>query len=148
MKKTLFIIFSIVLIIAVSCASVENPAPGVASRNTSFTITNSEIPMYAHSIGGNLTVKVDGNPTTGYEWTVKGTDVIKVVSSEYEADNTSGLVGAGGTYEFSFKTIKAGEATLVFNYGRSWESSPAATFSVRVVVDENLTITELEVLWN
>ncbi len=41
-----------------------------------------------------------GNPTAGYYWTASSESGLTVLKNEYITDTTSGLVGAGGTYEW------------------------------------------------
>jgi inhibitor of cysteine peptidase len=88
--------------------------------------------------GDVLTIVLKGNPTTGYTWESALSEQDAAVLEQmgepvYVAD--SDLIGAGGTFTFRFKALKAGEAVLTLNYARPWESVPALeTFSVGVKV--------------
>ena len=92
------------------------------------------------------TIKLEGNPTTGYEWiyTMSPEGVVREVSHDYIPDANSGnLVGSGGTFVFTFEAIAEGEAVLVFSYLRKWESVPALeTVIYKAIVDDknNLTL--------
>ena len=79
--------------------------------------------------GEEFVIKLDTNPTTGYEWQLaKPIDdsKVKLVNSEYVPDNT-GLVGSGGKSIWTFKALQVGKVQLSFKYFKSWEkdSTPA-----------------------
>lgn len=83
-----------------------------------------------------FTVKLAGNPTTGYSWSPVQYDasVIEVAGEpEYKAD--SDRVGAGGTFVFTLRTVGAGSTEVVFAYARPWEKQepPAKTFRITVI---------------
>lgn len=84
------------------------------------------------AVGDTVIVRLAGNPTTGYQWTVKETDSTRLPleASTYAAD--SKLVGSGGMYEFRFAARAAGDAALRLVYQRAWEPAPLETFSVTV----------------
>ncbi|MBN1631396.1 MAG: protease inhibitor I42 family protein [Thermoleophilia bacterium] len=88
--------------------------------------------------GDIVDVVLEGNPTTGYGWTVDlSTEDAAILEQVGEPTYVpdSELVGAGGTYTFRFRALAVGEATLVLNYARPWESvPPLKTFSVTVAV--------------
>lgn len=74
--------------------------------------------------GGDWQVELEGNPTTGYEWTwfLEGDEVIGEVSCEYIPHDTEGLWdGVGGRYVYHFVPKAEGEAVLHFEYARPWE---------------------------
>jgi inhibitor of cysteine peptidase len=92
-------------------------------------------------VGDQIQVILAGNPTTGYAWTVALTDADKAVLQQegdavYTGASTgSSVVGGGGTYTFTFKTIATGTAKPAFSYARSFESSPPEkTYTVTVNV--------------
>jgi len=79
----------------------------------------------AMKVGQTLEVTLEGNPTTGYEWTVQapsGTALEQVGKAEFKPQST--LAGAPGTYLFRFKAKAKGETELKFDYKRSWETTP------------------------
>ncbi|KAL0480711.1 hypothetical protein AKO1_006985 [Acrasis kona] len=67
-------------------------------------------------------VKLDNNPTTGYEWIVKSSndDVVTVTHKGYTPQGS--MVGSGGYDTFSIKGRKPGNASVSFEYKRSWEN--------------------------
>lgn len=89
-------------------------------------------------VGDIIDVVLEGNPTTGYGWTVdlsaEDAAILEQVGEPtYVPD--SELIGAGGTFTFRFRALAVGEATLVLNYARPWESvPPLKTFSVTIAV--------------
>jgi len=93
-------------------------------------------------VGGTVKVILAGNPTTGYSWTAalgeKDAAVMKQQGDAvYAQQNTSqSVVGAGGTFTFTFKAAAAGQATLTFDYARPFEKGtpPVKTFTVTVTV--------------
>ena len=89
--------------------------------------------------GQVVTVTLESNPTTGYSWQVLEIDDAILVQDgdpEYkQTSGTGGLVGAGGTETFRFKTVGTGETTLSLGYMRPWESvPPIQTFTIQVGV--------------
>jgi inhibitor of cysteine peptidase len=80
------------------------------------------------AIGELARVVLDGNPTTGYTWhvTISGGAVVSL-GEWYESGGGDGLVGAGGTYTWYYKAVKAGSATLTFKYYRDWEGEASAS---------------------
>jgi inhibitor of cysteine peptidase len=88
-------------------------------------------------VGEQFEIRLESNPTTGYAWqVVEQPDAIELVSSEFEAPDTS-LVGAGGVEVFVFEGASAGSGALRLEYVRSFEDPPepaeTAEFQVQVV---------------
>lgn len=89
-------------------------------------------------VGDLIQVVLKGNPTTGYAWTVDLSDADAVILEQvgepgYVPD--SDLIGAGGTYTFTFRALSTGQTSLKLNYARSWETEePLKTFEVTVEV--------------
>ncbi len=76
-----------------------------------------------------LTVRLDSNPTTGYEWTYEiDGDAVEYRSDEYVAPESDAL-GAGGTQVYSFlgNEGKAGDVTITLTYGRPFDDSAEKT---------------------
>ena len=92
------------------------------------------------------TVELEGNPTTGYEWTYELSNprIIREVSYEYIGyQGDEEVVGVGGVFVFSFAGLTEGETEITFNYSRSWEEDipPKETVVYLAVVDSNNTLT-------
>jgi len=88
--------------------------------------------------GQTITVRLAGNPTTGFGWAALPPDdsaVVALGAGEYQQDPAAaGRVGAGGTYTFRFRAEHPGAAKLVIQYRRPWEPAPTAVFHVLVRV--------------
>lgn len=119
----------IIGIVAAGCGGQQ--ASGVVKADKSAA--GSTVAMKE---GQTLEVTLEGNPTTGYEWTVAapaGGTLEQVGEPEFKAQST--LAGAPGTYLFRFKAESKGEEKLTFTYKRSWETTPqdeTFTFTVSV----------------
>lgn len=123
----------------------------------SFTVGEDLIPQLKSVTGlpekympEYAVVQLTSNPTTGYMWTssIDADEVLATGSDFFTADaNTAGLVGAGGVQTFIFGASGAGEATVTFQYARSFEASeaPAATVTVTFTVDDQLNVTQTAV---
>ncbi len=87
--------------------------------------------------GDRLSVRLAGNPTTGYSWELAAVNHRVLASAAepgFQASSTA--VGAGGIFAFEFVAAAAGHTALRLAYRRPWEKRrrPARTFSVRVTV--------------
>lgn len=98
-------------------------------------------------VNRDISISVNSNPSTGYEWTYtqRGSS-IEFVSKNYSTPiyrETPGksmpaIIGAGGIETFKFKAVEPGQTVLSFKYERSWEVLPAAeelTLTVEVAQD-------------
>ncbi|MEM9573307.1 MAG: protease inhibitor I42 family protein [Pseudomonadota bacterium] len=87
---------------------------------------------------GQLRLKLDSNPTTGYYWYLKDIDASKIdqLSEGYFADPApEGLTGSGGHQMFVFEALAKGRSTLVLSYERSPEDV-AETLQLKIKVIE------------
>ena len=89
-------------------------------------------------VGGQIIIKLDGNPSTGYTWEAKDLDatLFKQVGDPIFSSGNPGLVGSAGTLTLTFNALKAGTSQLTMIYHRPWETGvdPINTFTVRVTV--------------
>ncbi|MBM4154140.1 MAG: protease inhibitor I42 family protein [Lentisphaerae bacterium] len=85
--------------------------------------------------GGEVVVILRGNPSTGYEWVVAGSDETRMTlsGSGFVPDNN--MPGSGGEYRFEFKAIETGTVPLRLVYKRSWETAVAESFDVTIVIE-------------
>ncbi len=79
--------------------------------------------IFNTSVGREIVITVDANPATGYNWLEEyDNSRLKLVNAEYKPrDNTSGVVGAGGTQTYHFKTLMTGKTQMTLIYKRAWE---------------------------
>ena len=74
-----------------------------------------------------LNIRLDSNPTTGYQWIYEVSDeeILRCAAEEYTADPVEGPVsGSGGVWSARFAAAggKAGHVSLKLTYARPWES--------------------------
>jgi len=93
------------------------------------------------SSNSSFCVKLEGNPTTGYSWSLDNENElekfgIEKISQEYVSKKHSkGMVGVGGNYTFNFNvkdTCGKELPSLQFVYKRSWEKNNGTTASVKL----------------
>jgi inhibitor of cysteine peptidase len=75
-------------------------------------------------VGDRLLVALEGNPTTGYEWTNMLFYEFAVLreSREPEYRAESDLVGSGGVFLFRYLAVAADSQSFRYTYQRPWES--------------------------
>lgn len=90
----------------------------------------------ALEVGGELTITLPANPSTGYSWVVTALNpalLTRIGEPEFSAG--SNLIGAGGAMTFRFQGTAAGRDSLQLDYLRTWEDlEPLDTYSVTVNV--------------
>jgi len=86
--------------------------------------------------GTTVTIILDENPTTGYAWNMTATDGLSVTGDKYIQGGQPGLVGAGGTHEWTIKATGKGQQQLAGIYRRSWEplTGSEKTFALKINV--------------
>lgn len=92
------------------------------------------------AVDEEFVITLESNKTTGYEWQLaKPLDGnrLKFLKSEY-TPNASGLSGAGGKEEWSFKAVNSGNTSVAFKYVRPWEKNvkPAKEKAFTVIINE------------
>lgn len=123
--KQITLIFTLIVLIAIltGCASTK------AEEN----------------IEPSLVITLEGNPTTGFMWdyTTEGDGEIELVNESSEIQN-EGLLGSPSTFNYSFRGVKEGNVTLIFEYARPWKGGEKLYTEVyKLHVDENLQIEKL-----
>ena len=129
---------------AVACSSSDGDAKESTTTTTATTTTAAEGEVITASgpialaVGERATIRLDANPTTGYQWEPSAAPdeaVVRIVSDRYEGAD-SNVVGSGGTQEIVVEGTGAGTSTLELRYVRPWEegAEPAetATFDITV----------------
>lgn len=103
---------------------------------TKDLLVSSELPFELEQNGDEFTIILEGNPTTGYEWTWTINDKNHVELLDETYDSASSLIGAGGKYSFKFKVLSEGVSTIDFEYGRSFDKQ-ADDKKISVLVYKN-----------
>ena len=74
--------------------------------------------------GKTIIITLEANHTTGYHWELAAPlneKIIKIERSVYNRPKKRIFVGAGGSEEWFFYALKAGQAKISFKYVRPWE---------------------------
>lgn len=71
--------------------------------------------------GETFRVKLNENPTTGYQWTLNATAGLEIMNDNY-VPPSSDLLGAGGIHEWDIRTAASGTQQVTAVYSRSWEN--------------------------
>lgn len=120
------------------CAGLFLSAAACGTAESAHTGSTEAYPR-VYERDGSLVVELEGNPTTGYEWTCDpAAGCLAGGEREYTAYPATELeAGTGGVFSFCFEPLAAGEQTLRFAYRRTWEEGST--------IDEyNLTVTVRE----
>ena len=120
MKKILYIL--ILGFVLVSCVTTDG-----ASQGKHKFVSRTE------------KIVLKGNATTGYMWNavVDNSGVYEVADEDYEPyDAAPGMVGVGGEYTATLKSVRQGKGSVIFEYSRSWEDSPIKRIRYDIEVDE------------
>ena len=109
----------------------------------SFEFLDGEELEITTRVGHYFTVKIGGNPSTGYNWYLENAKNLILSTPEdlnsrfgtihYEAEDQSSLLrGAGGHYYFRFLAKKHGEENLIFSKKRGRFVSAKHTIKVNI----------------
>ena len=124
MKKIVALVLSLMLLATLAFAEDSNytvSAPSAAKVEFTFS----------------------GNPTTGFMWDcqIKNEGVVALREMHYvAADQTDGLLGAGGEYTFTLEALQPGEAIVVFQHARPWEHHVDMQQVYMIIVLEDGTV--------
>ncbi len=119
-------------ILAAFIASVMLPSQGITATFGGAD-NGKEISI---SEGTTFKVILDENPTTGYSWNTTVTSGLRVETSEYVQGGNAGMVGAGGTHEWTIKATGKGEQQFTAIYKRPWEPTAGneQAFTLKIIV--------------
>ena len=113
--------------IAVAMVLMVVLTAALAGCGGSAAVYGKDDTVIAAKAGETFTIKLEENPTTGYQWSVVVSDesVVTLEKDDYVPDDKSGeLAGSGGTRVLTFKALKEGTAKIEMVYERSWEPNP------------------------
>ena len=87
-------------------------------------------------VGGELTVTLGSNPTTGFQWLedaeISDESVIKQVSHEFVGPGIDKPPGTPGEEVWTFKALKKGTVTTFLEYSRPWIEEDADHWTVTI----------------
>jgi inhibitor of cysteine peptidase len=108
----------------------------IAASPTTITAADAGHPITLR-IGEELVLKLECNPSTGYDWFLteqKNSVLSSLGKPTYEQGRS--MPGAGGIESWNFRAAAAGAQTLKLEYRRPWEkdTSPAKTVIFQITV--------------
>lgn len=108
------------------------------SSSGSAPVVVTESGPVSLSVGQQMVVEVDANPTTGFEWSVESNSdesVVSLENDEYVAPQ-DGAVGQGGQEKLTFQALAEGSSEVVLVYRQPFEPDvqPAETVTLDVTV--------------
>jgi inhibitor of cysteine peptidase len=85
--------------------------------------------------GSKVTIELEENPTTGYQWTIDNIDDVFLVpeGDAFLTGNQMGL-GAGGVRRFFFRAKGTGYTSLSLIHKRAWQPDAEPTGSFKLAV--------------
>lgn len=114
-----------VALMLAACAAPVTPAPAPQPSSLPPAVELTEEQnggLVALKVGDLLTVRIEGNPTTGFTWEPDQLDSsLLEQQGEPVLTRLNNLTGGPSSYLFTFKAVKAGTTTLRLIYHRSWE---------------------------
>jgi len=89
-------------------------------------------------IGGELTVILCSNPSTGFSWSelaqISDRTVLMQIDHKW-LPPTSDLVGAGCQEVWTFETLNEGSSTIYLEYSQPWEVGIKTAWTFRLTVN-------------
>ena len=90
-------------------------------------------------VGGELTVTLGSNPTTGFQWSenaeISDESVIKQVSHMFVGPGIDKPPGTPGEEVWIFKALKRGTTTTFLEYSRPWVEKDALHWTVTITTN-------------
>ena len=88
-------------------------------------------------LGGELTVNLGSNPTTGYQWSedaeISDESIVKQINHDFIAPETD-TPGAPGEEVWIFKALQRGTVTILLKYSRSWNDADLWAVSITATI--------------
>lgn len=127
-----------VLMLLASVIIIAGLALACGSAGGSKALTESDAGTTIRLKAGEaFTVKLDGNPTTGYAWEPENLDTgVLQQEGDWKFAPESSAIGSGGSVTATFKAASAGTTTLRLIYHRPFETgvAPLKTWEATIVV--------------
>ncbi len=104
---------------------------------TSCSTTSVDKNSLTAEKGATLTIRLEGNPSTGYGWEASEISPnLTLIEKRFEDTRTDPqLVGAPGIFVFTFKALEVGTGSVRLDYLRPWEKTApikSETYRIRV----------------
>ena len=89
-------------------------------------------------VGGELTVTLGSNPTTGYQWSedaeISNESVVRQTSHIFIGPGIEKPPGTPGEEVWTFEGLKKGTVTILLEYSRSWNEEDVGLWAVIIAV--------------
>lgn len=113
------------------------PSPSGTPVEVGHLVVNEEQNNGTVTLGLNniLTLKLNENPTTGFQWNLTTSPGLVVIADNY-LPSAPQLMGSGGVHTWDMKAVQTGIQDIKAVYKRSWEpvTGNETTFSMTVIV--------------
>lgn len=124
------------LLVLTACQSAPNIVCGVTPHPSNEPVTleynDKNIVML---VGDKLTVKLAGNPTTGFDWLLQeqAFSSIDIIPVGWQQAESTDAVGAGGHTLWEIRAIAKGKSTITWDYVQPWQAdNNAQRFSIKL----------------
>lgn len=142
----------VILSLASSCVFASSYAENYLSKTFQYQnnspelavgreVTNNEI-LNVISVGGEQSIKVTENPSTGYQWVPTVEDSSGAISWTFEdapaapaSPDAPMICGAGFEKTFKVKGIQKGRAKITLKQVRPWESDQEPVHTMEYVIE-------------
>ena len=142
-----FVLVVVVLAAAVAaCGDKNEPAPKTdaapstsaapTGTGTTLTFTKADNGSTAPAkLGDLIDLRLEENPTTGYQWQMQASAGLTPISSEFEGPTESPApIGAGGVHVWSYQVQQAGTQTLEGKYIGP-DGNPGDEFKLTIIAE-------------
>ena len=89
-------------------------------------------------VGGELTITLGSNPTTGFQWSedakISDESVVRQTSHIFIGPGIEKPPGTPGEEVWTFKALKKGTVTILLEYSRSWNEEDVGLWAVIIAV--------------
>lgn len=132
-------VLSVQLVLSTAACTVDTKGSGGGRAPSELTVGEAANgKSFRMRRGGTITIRIPGNPTTGYTWAVDKVDenILELTDSVFSRTSDA-RIGSGGWRTLTFKAISPGTTPVQLKYWRAWEgeSSVVRRFSITVRVD-------------
>jgi predicted secreted protein len=143
--SSLIIIFCFSMIFTLQLRNRNNNENNKTNEQEFTAPKNQNGPWKIEAQTGQITLKIEGNRTTGNMWRLKnhqnfdttilkGNNVDKYGEADYlETPTEAGVSGGPGFEIFRFTGLKAGKVNLQFGYGH-FKQEPVNTLNVEITI--------------
>ena len=87
-------------------------------------------------VGGELTVTLGSNPTTGFQWSedaeISNETIVQQVSHKFVGPGIDKPPGTPGEEVWTFEALKKGTVTTFLEYSRPWNPEDIGVWSVTI----------------